>query len=116
MHEIRLTLQFMPHDLVRVGLGPDRTVYVPIRKEKERTDQLNRHCESLWSSELAEIFIAAYPDHIELMLAIRAPVDRPNERSCQRNGAFHGLEQEVDGSVFHPGRQKTGPERRNGEE
>jgi prepilin-type N-terminal cleavage/methylation domain-containing protein len=90
MHEMTLTLQFMPHDLVRVGLGPDRTVYVPIRKEKDRTDQPKRHGESLWSSELAERTTRSAMPARQCRRVQRPTVEVLEERT--RRGAFSLLE------------------------
>jgi hypothetical protein len=72
MYEMTLTVQYTPQGLVRVGLGPERTVYLPIQ-DRNGTVRLNGHGEPVWSNEAAEVFIAAYPDHMDVTLAIRPP-------------------------------------------
>jgi hypothetical protein len=116
MHEMTLTFQFTPHGLVRVGLGPERTVYVPIQTERDRSAQMSRHYESVWSSELAEIFIAAYPDHIELTLAVRATAEYTAKLSGRLHGLCPGLEKEGNGFGVHPWREKAEASGKNGNE
>jgi hypothetical protein len=56
MHEMTLTVHFTPQSLVRVGLGPERAVYVPIQAAKKNGAAcLHRHGEPVWGSNVAEV-------------------------------------------------------------
>jgi hypothetical protein len=76
MYQMTLTLQFAPQGLVRVVLGPERGVYVPIQHEKSNGSAwLHRNGDPIWGNDLAELFIAACPYHIVLTLG-----DQPTRR------------------------------------
>jgi hypothetical protein len=80
MHEMKLTLQFTPQGLVRVGLGAERAVYVPIQHEKSNgSARLRRNGDPIWGNDVAELFVAAHPDHIVLTLAVKASRRRANK-------------------------------------
>jgi hypothetical protein len=83
MSEMTLTFQYTPFDLVRVGLTPDRAVYLRLRPETTADfPRLNGDEEPIWTDGVHKVFVKAYRDRLEFKMVIPCE-DEPRAQVVQ---------------------------------